>query len=187
MERERERGRGGQENLSTLMDTFAQLIWAFPHSRAAARALAIEGTCQGFIKAAQSDWTDNGLPQNSSTPPLFLTQHAGPELCEIPVNILCNETMTQTLGNPFLLVRPLENFCIAETEGCAAATGLQQPAECLSLPLSHLSPLHFLPVSLCRLPCCLLCRADKQLDRPVQAAASHVCEAEHSMGFAIIC
>lgn len=149
--------RAGQENLSTLMDTFAQLIRAFPHSRAAARALAIEGTCQGFIKAAQSDWTDNGLPQNSSTPPTPI-QHAGPELCEIPVNILCNETMTQTLGNPFLLVRPLENFCIAETDGCAAATGLQQPAECLSLPLSHLSPLHstpFLPPSVvCHVVCC---------------------------------
>lgn len=86
-------------------------------------------------------------------PPPPPSQHAGPELCEIPVNILCNETMTQTLGNPFLLVRPLENFCIAETDGCAAATGLQQPAECLSLPLSHLSPLRSLPV-VCHVVCC---------------------------------
>lgn len=62
-----------------------------------------------------------------------------------------NDTNTWKLGNPLLLVRPLENFCIAETDGCAAATGLQQPAECLSPPLfcHSLS----LPV-VCHVVCC---------------------------------
>lgn len=113
---------------------------------------SFKGSCEGAGRAKDLLKLHSQTGQTMDCPkihvlphPLFLTQHAGPELCEIPVNILCNETMTQTLGNPFLLLRPLENFCIAETDGCAAATGLQQPAECLSLPLSHLSPLHSTP------------------------------------------
>lgn len=116
------------------------------------------GRAKDLLKLHSQTGQTMDCPKNHLLLPSPLTQHAGPELCEIPVNILCNETMTQTLGNPFLLVRPLENFCIAETDGCAAATGLQQPAECLSLPLSHLSPLHstpFLPPSVvCHVVCC---------------------------------
>lgn len=153
---------------------------------------SFKGSCEGAGRAKDLLKLHSQTGQTMDCPKIHLllpspTRHAGPELCEIPVNILCNETMTQTLGNPFLLVRPLENFCIAETDGCAAATGLQQPAECLSLPLSHLSPLHsFLsPSVVCHVVCCAV---------PISSLTGlcrrllHMCvKAEHSMGFAIIC